>query len=79
MGCKNLLAQLAIMIGFTVLPSKYRAIGKYFSLIKHRYCECFLAVYIISLRLVIDKGKVFRECVLTQIKRAYEMHIGATA
>ena len=79
MGCKNLLAQVAIMIGFTVLPSKFRTVGKYFALIKQRYCEHFIAVYIISLRLVIDKGKVFRECVLTQIKRAYEMHIGATA
>lgn len=36
-------------------------------------------IYYISLRLVIDKEKNFRECVHTQIKRAYEMHIGTTA
>ena len=39
-------------------------------------CGQLTQVLYISLRLIIDKEKKFRECVHTQIKRAYEMHIG---
>ena len=42
-------------------------------------CGQLTQILYISLRVIIDKEKKFRECVHTQIKRAYEMHIGTTA